>query len=155
MRWILACTETQDMDKKVSDLRMVVHILKNKCAGERVGELLALVISMYDGVSCDSISLGFVVGAPTAVAAILWLLNLGWILRGSAKPLPTEAELAQLYEELQGVLVKKPLRPTPAAAAQDQQQQQKPQAVCTKAVALSFQWTHGLGAVIVLVRRPA
>ena len=111
-------------------------------------------ISMDDGVSCDRISLGFVLGVPTAVAAILWLLNLGWILRGGTKPLPTEAELVPLYEELKGVLVKKPL---PPAASQDQQQQQKkkPQAVPTKTVALSFQWTRGLGAVIVLVRRPA
>ena len=111
-------------------------------------------LSMYDGVSCDRISFGFVLGAPTAVAAILWLLNLGWILRGGTKPLPTEAELVLLYEELKGVLVKKPL-PPPALQDQQQQQKKKPQAVPTKTVALSYQWTRGLGAVIVLVRRPA
>ena len=124
-------------------------------------------LSMYEGVSCETLSLGFVLGAPTAVAAVLWLVNLAWILRGGdqTQPPPTAQEMSNLYEELTGILVSSPpplddsvgasdpemaaasLRTSDGTTLQPQQRQ------TAKKIALSTRWCRGLGAVVVLVRR--
>ena len=128
--------------------------------------------SMHDGPDCESVSLGFICGAPTAVLAVLWLVNLGWILRGGGqKPLPTEDELAALYSELCTVFVRPPPPPPPppplpslpSAEEVDMERggakplphaQQQHSGGGRSSMLLSEQWTSGLGAVIVLVRRP-
>ena len=115
---------------------------------------------MYEGLSCETFSLGFLLGAPTAIAAVLWLLNLAWILRGGdqTQPPPTAQEMINLYEELTGILVKSPppldesAGPEIAAIRASDAAYSKPRKPTT--IALSKLWSRGLGAVVVLVRRP-
>ena len=136
---------------------------------------------MYEGMSCEELSLGFVLGVPTAIAAVCWLMNLAWILRGDQQqPPPTALEMGNLYEELMSVLVKRPpplpsvatdtgvTNSAPRSATRDDDleaaSETAPRAHTTSkqnaksssqrgVLALSPLWSSGLGAVVVLVRR--
>lgn len=154
------------LDANATDATVVCHG-HGYCEEDRSHSHCRCWMSMYEGVSCETLSLGFLLGAPTAIAAVLWLFNLAWILRGGdqTQPPPTAQEMSNIYDELTGILVRSPppLEPsgTPSTLRDDPEKavirtsdatkttQRRPQTF-----ALSKLWSHGLGAVVVLVRRP-
>ena len=129
------------------------------------------MLSIYDGVRCESLSLGFLCGSPTAVLAILWLLNLARILffENNTLPKPTLAEMENIYAtDLLALRVRQ--RPSDAddaeqaadgggaaaAAAETSELRQRSTSKAGKlrTVSLSSFWSSGEGAIVVLVRRP-
>ena len=125
------------------------------CSADQTHSHCQCDFSMFEGASCESLSFGFLVGAPTAVFAMLWFLNLGWILRGGGvQPPPTAAEMAHIYEELQMLLVRHPPAVEGSSSPAMLMDSGSPgSGGRARTVALSSRWTSGLGAVFVLVRR--
>ena len=111
------------------------------------------LFSMYDGASCDSLSLGFCFGAPAAVCAVLWFCNLARILFcNQQRPHPTPAEMDALYDEMLGLFVRPKDLPAAAAASpskRPRRNSRRPRG----SFPLSRSWTGARGAVLVLIRR--
>jgi len=109
------------------------------------------LFSMHDGVSCDSLSLGFCFGAPAAVCAVLWFFNLARILFcNQQRPQPSPAEMDALYDELLELFVRSKDLPDEAAGSPSKRPRKKSR---RGALPLSRAWTGAKGAVLVLIRR--
>ena len=114
-------------------------------------------LSMYQGNDCSTLSFGFIAGAPIGIAALLWLAHMGWILRDKRRPPPSADQLDAIYSELQTLFVTQPSSRAQLSAQNETAANANSNITTFGKVTrlpLSRLWCSGLGAVVVLVRRP-